>query len=845
VNTTFYIESKIIIDPFYGPNQSPVLTIPPIDRACPGVAFFHNPGAYDPDPGDSISFEMQIPFSDRRTQVLNYKDPNNTKFYTDYEHSNELASGPPTFSINNVTGTITWDAPGAQGEYNIAFHVVEWRKINGVWKRLGYVRRDMQILVEDCKNDRPVLELPKDTCVVAGEILNATIIGKDPNNDQVKIEAYSPIFNSPYNPPAKITPDPLKRGPNDPEYVAVPASTAFQWQTDCKYVRAQPYSVVFKITDNPPNGPHLATFETWFIRVVGPKPTWKPDYTKNNATRAVTVNWNPYACLNAETMQVWRKVGGSDFEPDHCETGMPDYLGYELVGTVPIKDANGPITTFTDTNNGKGLDVGAQYCYRLVAVFPAASGGESLVSEDLCIDPFLIVDPVITNVDVEETDEVNGSIIVKWLPPLENPNYAANYPFVYSIFRGTGFSGDSTSIQTGLTATTFTDTNLNTEGLVYNYTIHAYDQNGNFVGSSAQASSVRLETQSRLNRIELSWSAVVPWSNTIKQYKHIIYRGEDGATNKSDLTQIAEVDVASEGFTFTDEGLEEKKYCYLVETYGSYGNAKIPAPLINRSEIICAEPGDDVAPCKPLAPVLAEERNCEDYVHLIETCSNNTFSNKLTWTVDEADCNRDIAFYRIYYSNSATGEFTFLAEVRGTEYEDTKLQSSYARCYKIAAVDRSGNISEKSDAVCFDNCPYYELPNVFTPNGDGCNDKFSAYSQRDVVPSGEGETPPPTDCVTPNSAKEKCARFVQRVDFHVYNRWGKEVYSYVGDIDSEPGDGSQGDNIWIDWDGIGDDGQTLSTGVYYYIAEVTFLAIDPKKKYKTYKGWVHLMRGEN
>ena len=85
-------------------------------------------------------------------------------------------------------------------------------------------------------------------------------------------------------------------------------------------------------------------------------------------------------------MQIWRKVDGTTFEPDNCETGMPDNLGYELIQTVPIKNATtGPVTTYTDNNNGNGLAPGAKYCYRLVAIFPLPRGGESYVSRDTCV----------------------------------------------------------------------------------------------------------------------------------------------------------------------------------------------------------------------------------------------------------------------------------------------------------------------------------------------------------------------------------------------------------------------------------------------------------------------------
>ena len=60
VETKFYIETVINIDPLLGCSNSPRLLVPPIDKACTGAAWYHNPGAYDSD-GDSLSFEMVIP----------------------------------------------------------------------------------------------------------------------------------------------------------------------------------------------------------------------------------------------------------------------------------------------------------------------------------------------------------------------------------------------------------------------------------------------------------------------------------------------------------------------------------------------------------------------------------------------------------------------------------------------------------------------------------------------------------------------------------------------------------------------------------------------------------------
>jgi hypothetical protein len=842
VSTTFYLETKVIIgDLSVGFNKSPELAIDPIDRACTGVAFFHNPGAHDPDFGDSLYYVMKVPFSDRGREVVNYRDPSDESFYTDYENGNEAKNDEPKFNINQKTGTITWDAPGKAGEYNIAFHIVELRKVNGVWREIGYVRRDMQIIVEDCDNKRPKLELPEDLCVIAGtELKDIVIRGTDEDGDPIKIEAFSPIFNRPFvsgsifNPPAVVTPD-MTQGDT---FVPQPAEVKFSWDTECAYVKDQPYYVVFKVTDKPDLGPRLATFETWSIRVVGPKPIWNTA-TKNDPNRSVNLQWSNYTCANADSMQIWRKVDGSDFQPDTCETGMPPYLGYELVDVVDINT-----TSYLDDNGGAGLPVGARYCYRLVAVFSPETFAESLVSDDICVDPFPIDVPVITNVDVDVTDPDAGSIIVKWRPPLEKEGYIG-HPFRYEVLRGPGLTGPLTDTvvrkSQNYTDTVFVDESLNTEVEKYHYVVNAYSSTGLFIGASAAASSVRAEALSELNEIEITWSAVVPWTN-VTSFTHKIYRGPDGSDSKDDLTFIDEVNVESEGFIYEDRGqwdgnplVQRTVYCYMVETYGSYGNDKIhTGPLINRSQIICAEPADAERPCKPVLAL--QGYDCDNIDANTDNCAGtNVYQNELTWERDDTECGRDISHYIIYWSNAIDGKYDELVTLPPgqTSYTDI-LRRSFARCYKIQAVDRSGNKSELSDEFCFDNCPYYELPNVFTPNGDGCNDLYRAYNN--IYDNG-GETGN-SDCVIPDEHLRKCARFVERVVFHVFNRWGREVYTYTGNAN----DDNFNSDILINWDGRSNDGKDLSTGVYYYVAEVSFLAIRPENKHKTLKGWIHLLR---
>lgn len=57
VNIPMYVETTLTINPFLGPDNSPVLLNPPLDNGCVGAPFIYNPGAFDPD-GDSLSFKL-------------------------------------------------------------------------------------------------------------------------------------------------------------------------------------------------------------------------------------------------------------------------------------------------------------------------------------------------------------------------------------------------------------------------------------------------------------------------------------------------------------------------------------------------------------------------------------------------------------------------------------------------------------------------------------------------------------------------------------------------------------------------------------------------------------------
>ena len=807
-------------------NKLPILQVAPVDRGCKGVVFYHNAGATDVE-GDSLSYELTTPSKDAQNFVDGFIPPASRSFYFNFDTGNEAGNGPPSFVIDPVTGQITWDAPGLQGEYNIAFKIIEWRfdPESQEFFMISTSIRDMQIIIEECANSRPTLTGPPDVCIEAGQTLSGTFTGIDKEVHPVKIEVFSSIFEGgPENFPATYDPSPPEFQSSDPA-----AELAIEWKTNCIHVREQSYQVVVKITDDPPSGPRLVTFLSWNIKVIAPAPVWKtpePDLVN----RTAKLEWEDYTCTNAEKIQLWRKVGSFPFTPAQCVSGLTVHKGYTL-----LREFEPHVTSFTDTNDGRKLAVGAQYCYRLVAVFKLPAGGKSYVSQEACVGPIMADAPVITNVTISETAEDNGQVLVKWMKPFDISAEQYPGPYQYEVFRSDGFSQmqEPLNVSGRLDdVTSFIDGNINTEKQVYNYQIVLYSntQNNpeyNAIDTSSVASSVRLSAMAGDHQMLLKWEADVPWSNVAQERPwHRIYRGVAGDA-QNDFALIDSVNVSENGFEFVDNGAfndegisADTYYCYFVETIGSYGNARVPL-LFNRSQIACAYPINNLPVCTPVLKVA--KTDCESFVQQ-NNCTINAFENEISWSIPETSgCRKDIVSFNLYYAEQVNGEFVLLKSFPSSARGYLDAVPTLARCYRISGVDANGNESELSEISCNENCPYFNLPNVFTPNADGCNDVFASY----LPPSDD----PSIICTIQDPAA--CPRFVRNVRLKVLNRWGRTVYEY-----------RSGDNnpVTINWNGKDMNGTLLEAGTYFYVADVEFLTADPALSSRRIKGWVSLLR---
>ena len=121
-------------------------------------------------------------------------------------------------------------------------------------------------------------------------------------------------------------------------------------------------------------------------------------------------------------------------------------------------------------------------------------------------------------------------------------------------------------------------------------------------------------------------------------------------------------------------------------------------------------------------------------------------------------------------------------------FNDEDSLGTIAGCFWVAAIDSlmpgpdgelRRNESLGGDTVCVDNCPFYFLPNVFSPNADDENDLFRPFPWK----------------------------FVDSVHVVIHNRWGEAVF--------------ETNNPDVLWDGTYlDTGERLPDGVYFYTVVV-------------------------
>ncbi len=127
--------------------------------------------------------------------------------------------------------------------------------------------------------------------------------------------------------------------------------------------------------------------------------------------------------------------------------------------------------------------------------------------------------------------------------------------------------------------------------------------------------------------------------------------------------------------------------------------------------------------------------------------------------------------------------------------DSVKVNPTTTTTYTVTGIDSLGCDTFRLLTVIVElPCLNFNVPNVFTPNRDGINEKF------------EIDTPNP-----------------DKWSIIIYDRWGKEMFKTI--------------DLYHYWDGVAENGKPAPDGVYYYIIEATCQEHTYKKE-----GFVQLIR---
>jgi len=114
--------------------------------------------------------------------------------------------------------------------------------------------------------------------------------------------------------------------------------------------------------------------------------------------------------------------------------------------------------------------------------------------------------------------------------------------------------------------------------------------------------------------------------------------------------------------------------------------------------------------------------------------------------------------------------------------------------YTVITIDSAGCKAERSITIYLKECYFGNVPNVFTPNGDGINDNFTIVTSE-----------------------------ISGYTISIYDRWGLEMFHST--------------NPTLHWDGSTKNGGEAPAGVYYYIIKYSC-----NEKSSTKDGFLQLIR---
>jgi len=171
-------------------NSSPDFTNPPVAIICHNQDFVFNNGAIDTvDSGDSLSYELVNGLTGLNSSVSYSGNFSPVRPMTFFGFPNQNLSWPAGFRLDPLTGDLLFRPTQVNQVAIVVIEVKEWRKVNGTMQVVGRTRRDMQIIVVSCPNNKvPKIKPPYSKQACAGQTTCITVTTEDDDSgDTVRI----------------------------------------------------------------------------------------------------------------------------------------------------------------------------------------------------------------------------------------------------------------------------------------------------------------------------------------------------------------------------------------------------------------------------------------------------------------------------------------------------------------------------------------------------------------------------------------------------------------------------------------------------------------------------------
>jgi gliding motility-associated-like protein len=147
-------------------NTSPQLSTPPVGYICCNQPFTFNNGVRETVDGDSLSYDLVTPLKANNTNLLYTGNFTSNIPMTPFCPPNKgvincrplpNAKPPRGFYFDKETGDIVFTPTQCDEVGIIVIQVTEWRKdsARNKWVKIGYTRRDMQLIVKTCPDNNP------------------------------------------------------------------------------------------------------------------------------------------------------------------------------------------------------------------------------------------------------------------------------------------------------------------------------------------------------------------------------------------------------------------------------------------------------------------------------------------------------------------------------------------------------------------------------------------------------------------------------------------------------------------------------------------------------------------